>query len=245
MIELPLANTQPSESLQQSHRGNGQLDVVEIFATIQGEGPFTGERAVFVRLAGCNLQCPNCDTDYTTNRKMISYAEIHDGIIRAYETFGVENGDLLVVITGGEPLRQDIGPFLTFLFNNDPQIHIQIETNGTLYRDDIPWFALNLSVVCSPKGGSINSQLIPHIMAYKYALEAGKVDPEDGLPLSHLGNNLKVARPPEKNNRTVYVQPMDGSGAEGNCYNLQACVDSCKKFGHRVGIQLHKFLELP
>ena len=51
-------NTQPTEK-----RTNSQnLDITEIFFTIQGEGPFSGHRAVFIRLAGCNLQCPACDT---------------------------------------------------------------------------------------------------------------------------------------------------------------------------------------
>ena len=40
------------------------LQLAEIFYSVQGEGTWTGTPAVFVRLAGCNLSCSFCDTDY-------------------------------------------------------------------------------------------------------------------------------------------------------------------------------------
>ena len=46
------------------------LQVNSIFYTIQGEGPFAGRPAIFIRLAGCNLQCPGCDTEYTKRQTM-------------------------------------------------------------------------------------------------------------------------------------------------------------------------------
>ena len=51
-------NVQPPE--KQVSRSDGFLDVVSVFKTIQGEGPFAGTPAIFVRTAGCNLFCPNC-----------------------------------------------------------------------------------------------------------------------------------------------------------------------------------------
>jgi len=44
------------------------LALAEIFYSIQGEGTWTGTPAVFVRLAGCNLACDFCDTDYSIRR---------------------------------------------------------------------------------------------------------------------------------------------------------------------------------
>jgi len=239
MISL---NTQPIEKMEQS--SDHTLDLVEIFATIQGEGPFAGERAVFVRTAGCNFQCPECDTDYTSNRLKLDYMDTWNLILAEFATFESANKAVLIVLTGGEPLRQNIGPFLTFLFNEkkDMEVHVQIETNGSLYRDDVPWFALGLTTVVSPKAGIVHEDLIPKITAYKYVLEYGNVDPDDGLPSSHLGNGVKVARPPKNWKKTTYIQPADVGTEQGNKLNLAACVDSCKKFGYRLGLQIHKII---
>src|SRR5574343_1826946 len=84
------------------------LEVHSIFSTIQGEGPFCGRPAVFVRLAGCNLQCPGCDTDYTQNRARLDY-EIILSIIRDQLALTASKANLIVV-TGGEPFRQNIAP---------------------------------------------------------------------------------------------------------------------------------------
>ncbi|MEG7364337.1 7-carboxy-7-deazaguanine synthase QueE, partial [Pseudomonas citronellolis] len=92
-------NLQPIEKRTKS--ADGLLSLHSIFHTIQGEGPFCGTPSVFVRLAGCNLQCPACDTDYTQGRRAASVQEILDKV-QEYQSSG------LVVITGGEPFRQDI-----------------------------------------------------------------------------------------------------------------------------------------
>ena len=79
----------------------GDVEIVDIWKTIQGEGPLAGCPSVFIRLAGCNLRCPWCDTDYTSNRKLWRASEVVE-LVRAIRPSG------LVVLTGGEPFRQDI-----------------------------------------------------------------------------------------------------------------------------------------
>ena len=74
--------------------------VNEIFYSLQGEGFHTGKAAVFVRLSGCNLRCPFCDTDFSSFTLMTA-AQIAERVF-AYST----DADTLIVLTGGEPSLQ-------------------------------------------------------------------------------------------------------------------------------------------
>lgn len=213
----------------------GLLDVHSIFHTIQGEGPFAGTPAVFIRLAGCNLQCPGCDTDYTSGRRTMTVEEILAKVasVKRPET-------TLVVITGGEPFRQLLSGIVNALL--EAFYEVQLETNGTLFQD-LPYEYI--TVVCSPKTGSINGKLVRHITAFKYVLNAVQADPEDGLPNRALDNGTsKLARPPEDFVGTIYVQPYDPGGPLHNDIHHQAAVASCLRHGYTLCLQMHKFLGL-
>lgn len=230
-------NNQPIEG--RVRRSDGKLDVVDIWRTIQGEGPFAGSPSVFVRLAGCNLQCSWCDTDYTSNRKMYTPDELLEAVLALSV---VSKTYPLVVITGGEPLRQSLSEFIQALWFGGFK-KIQIETNGTL-APAIPWE--HVSIVCSPKGPTINRGLQPHILALKYVLQAGWVDSKDGLPVITLGMlGKEVGRPdPTICDAEIYVQPLDESDPIRNKLNLDACLDSVFRFGHKLCLQTHKMIGL-
>jgi 7-carboxy-7-deazaguanine synthase len=99
----------------------------EIFYSIQGEGTWTGTPAVFVRLAGCNLACDFCDTDYS----MKSIATIDD-VVASVRDIG---GDCpMVILTGGEPLAQAETPALIAALQRDGR-RVHVESNGTIYTD--------------------------------------------------------------------------------------------------------------
>jgi 7-carboxy-7-deazaguanine synthase len=103
------------------------LQLSEIFYSIQGEGLWTGTPAVFVRLAGCNLACDFCDTDYSTK----FFAGVDDVVARVREI----GGDCpMVVLTGGEPLAQAQTPALIEALRADGR-RVHIESNGTIYTD--------------------------------------------------------------------------------------------------------------
>lgn len=234
---LRVLNAQPVEK----RVSTANIEVVDMFYTIQGEGPFAGRPAVFIRLAGCNLQCPFCDTDYTSNRRSIPPRTIADEAVLAYRAPGTP----LIVITGGEPMRQEaIGSLFRFLLAR--HCTVQVETNGTLAPPDVsPILLSNIYFVCSPKTGSVNPRLKPYIKAYKYVVEAGAVCESDGLPTQALGHPASpmLARPdPGVPLDRLYVQPMDPD-PEG--LNLKACLDSAFKFGYSLCIQQHKIIGVP
>src|ERR1041385_2261185 len=79
--------------------------ISEIFATVQGEGPFTGERQIFVRLAGCPLRCRYCDTPKSLvarGHPFLSSAEV----LRRVRKLRRRTRARTVSLTGGEPLAQ-------------------------------------------------------------------------------------------------------------------------------------------
>jgi organic radical activating enzyme len=227
-------NVQPIEKLNDS---DGQvLNVHSVFDTIQGEGPFTGHRAVFVRLAGCNLQCPGCDTNYTSDRKTVHVLDLVSMVKE------MRKSPHLVVITGGEPFRQNITPFVNAL--GSLGYTVQIETNGTLAPSR--GFPRWPTIVCSPKAGKINTLLGQRANYFKYVLAHDSVDSEDGLPTLALGHSAapRVARPPLTYNARVYLQPMDPQNEKEYRRNVQAVVASCMKFGHILQLQTHKIIEV-
>lgn len=117
------------------------LLVTKIFPTIQGEGPFAGRRAVFLRLAGCNLGgkgvsgpgCSFCDTDFRFDHGRTM--SVYDILLQLHRLFpggrrmGRLDEGMLVVVTGGEPMLQT--SLVKLLLDGD-EFDFQIESNGTM-----------------------------------------------------------------------------------------------------------------
>lgn len=135
------------------------MKVVEIFESINGEGKKAGEIAVFVRFAGCNLNCSYCDTGWAnmpdTEYRQMSEREIYD-IIKAS---GIKN----VTLTGGEPLLQDNIKELMTLLCEDGFIETEIETNGSIdiekYR--VSKDRLSFTVDYKTPGSGMEQDMLP------------------------------------------------------------------------------------
>lgn len=197
------------------------LLVREIFHSIQGEGPFVGCPAVFVRLSGCNLACKFCDTDHMTEINGMTDQEILLEVDRL--TRGSETN--LVVITGGEPFLQNFGSLVELLFADSYEI--QVETNGSIF---IPGFPYHLtSIVCSPKDAKIANGVADVVTAWKFLV--GDDDSE------------ALLRPiiPELCTE-VFLQPIDEKDPEKNARNIARAVQLCKQHGVRLSLQLHKLI---
>lgn len=237
-----LNQQKPEPRVEHGHDGQ-VLDLIEVFHTIQGEGPFAGYPSVFVRLAGCNIQCPWCDTQYTAGRHNVSIDDLIVEILDKRPRY-----TKLVVITGGEPLRQNIAPLVAECLHQGLQV--QIESNGILPLPGPLRLLLEtprVHLVVSPKTSKIASTIHQYATAFKYVVQDGEQSGEDGLPTVALGHKAapQVARPPADYKGPIYVNPMDAKDPQANSNNMAAAVSASIQFGYILGLQMHKIINLP
>lgn len=202
------------------------LQVHSIFETIQGEGPYAGYPSTFIRLAGCNLQCVWCDTSYTGYTKM-----------SVEEVLSKVKGHKLVVITGGEPLRQKIALLIEALHTKGHLV--QIETNGTIYDEDVAFSGA--TIVVSPKTKNVDKRYLmcdnKHSSNIKFKMLVGPAFPSQ--PDNKGGNpwdNIKI--------KYDYVMPLDTGNPRSNAVINHDAVEYCLKHGTKLTIQQHKYLNI-
>ena len=193
------------------------MKVNEIFHSLQGEGYHSGEAAVFVRLSGCNLRCPFCDTQHESGREM-SEGEIVEAV-KAYPA-------RLVVVTGGEPALQ-LTPTLVDALHSVGR-YVAVETNGTRpLPPNVDWVTL------SPKDLFVGPQAEP-VLARADELKVvfdGKHDlpSYDGIAVQHR-----------------FLQPCDTGDPRRNALVTAAAVAYIKCHPEwRLSLQIHKIIDIP
>ena len=196
----------------------GRLPLVEVFYSLQGEGLRTGQATVFVRLAGCNLACDFCDTDFrvqdtcTTDELVMEIARI--------------GGDCRwVCLTGGEPTLHDLQPVCDAL--HALGYRLQLETNGTRPRPE--WGLDHITVSPKqPQGGRLQPWYEAYATEFKYV-----VDGEDDLRRALGGVR--------SHGRTTFVQPN-----ALNPEAVALCVEAVRTHPNqlRLSLQTHKFLQI-
>lgn len=186
------------------------LDVTSIFYTLQGEGPFAGHPAVFVRLAKCNLKCSFCDT-YFDAGDTLTLADIIMRTGKAEGKFCVENGiDIigrykpLVVLTGGEPTMQPALPQMLEWFHMW-DYETQIESNGIFWCDTPEETHVVVSPKCNDVGKwiKLNERFLQKkVDTLKFVVSADPASPYHDVPEFALKwrDTFK---------RDVYVSPMN------------------------------------
>jgi 7-carboxy-7-deazaguanine synthase len=202
------------------------------FYTVQGEGPYAGHPATFIRLHGCNLRCTFCDTQFSDPKDPLMD-------IQTLTAHCVNNRARLVVITGGEPLRQNIVPLCMLL--SGAGFRVQIETAGTLWLDNLQRYA---DVVVSPKTAHIHPEAHRHAFAFKYVISNS--DEHDGyIPITATQPNTRPQRlATPRDSSTVYLSPMDEYDEDKNKANRRLVGRLAMRHSVLAGLQLHKFLEL-
>jgi len=106
--------------------------LIEIYKSIQGESSFAGRPCIFVRLAGCNLRCSWCDSEYTFTG---GYKLSEDDVVAEIEKLAPVK---LVEFTGGEPLLQEreVVPLMERLLGGGYEL--MIETSGERPVETVP-----------------------------------------------------------------------------------------------------------
>lgn len=215
------------------------LRVNETFVSVQGEGDLIGAPSLFIRLDGCPLRCSWCDTPYALAGDAGHPTDVDTLAALARE-------QRRVVITGGEPLAQDIKPLVAALRG----LHITVETSGTIFADlpEVSLFSI------SPKVGSSGYAPKPIILRKFFDSAAGRVqlkfviaDERDLIEaralLLALAHDMPARTP-------IVFQPESGTAGRGDAYLaflrwLTETVLSDKTWGAfnvRVLPQLHYLL---
>lgn len=225
--------------LEKQHLNDGQtLRLVKgsPWLTIQGEGPYAGHPAIFIRLHGCPLRCHFCDTNFDApDDPQVALAKLLNQI----EDLATENPVALCVITGGEPTNQNIVPLCKLL--NQLFYKVQIETAGINWVKDLDLYA---EIVCSPKSPAIHPEVYKHAKAFKYVVSAS-MDFDTFIPVTATQPGARPARlAAPRPQAPVYLSPMDEYDENKNRINRKLAGKLAMQYGCIAGLQLHKFMEL-
>ena len=199
------------------------MKLVELFKSIQGEGRNQGKPAVFIRLAGCNLNCSWCDTPHSHD---VGEETDNDEIVRWVEDSGCKE----ICITGGEPLLQiqELRVLLARLSRLG--YSIEIETNGTIDFGPVQDNAtICMDVKCPSSGEKSDLALLKKITSgdsVKFVID----DREDCRYAEEV-----ILRHPIRGE--IFFSPVSGSD-----YHETACYILDKNLPVRFQVQLHKII---
>ena len=189
-----------------------EMFVTSMFMTLQGEGPYRGMPAFFIRLAKCNLACSFCDT-YFDDGDWLTFDQIEDKIEQAISKFYndqdvyrpgftfhdkifssdpkdpperiVNKKKMVLVMTGGEPTLQiNLGPFLQKMEHIFQ--YTQIESNGIVFRDLPESTTLVVSPKCLERDGEAIRYMKPNLRTLGRANCLKFVMSADGGPYSDI-----------------------------------------------------------
>ncbi len=202
------------------------LRTIEVFASLEGEGGRQGAPAVFVRLAGCNLRCPFCDTKYAWEEGEEETVEsLLEKVVEARRRLPAK----WVVLTGGEPLLQNIGPFISALHGTGSLV--RVETNGTIDpRPAADWYTL------SPKPPDYSFRPAFSVKAREVKLVVSKDLTFDRTAAVRRSFDPSIP---------LFLQPQSNSAwsmKKAVALAERACREGLDEV--RVSIQLHKVLGL-
>lgn len=227
------------------------LAVNDVYASIQGEGCQTGVPMVLVRLQGCDVGCPFCDTKETWSKHDEFRADTLEDAMGQNHRWAVVRPTALatmierdwpgvrwVLVTGGEPADQELQPFVDAVHGTGREV--AIETSGTadgVLGVDFDWITVSPKIGM-PGGRSVLLDVVRFADEVKHVI--GKRE-----HLDQLDRLLEAAfpgspHPLRRESPTICLQPMSQ-----NPKATRLCIDTCLERGWRLSVQVHKYLEVP
>ena len=206
--------------------------LVEIFCSIKGEGVNTGIPMMFIRFAGCNLNCPYCDTPNEVKLELTEKAILARIASRTPSW---------IVFTGGEPGLQLTNSLVEGAREASPGVQLALESNGTVWND--AFVKLDYKVI-SPKLG------YPLALGWKeYLAEGGSLE-ELRYIITDAQSTLWDLAGIEQYTRYITISPIF-HGGRGDIHGtpdpiaVERCVHLAwlyRKSNVRVSVQVHKLI---
>lgn len=228
-MENPISNTYP---------------INEVFQTIQGEGVYTGVPAIFIRLQGCPVGCPWCDTQHTWEQRPEQQVELTKVVEKTQpsSTWAASSGEELlaliqqrgysakhIVLTGGEPAMFDLRPLGDVL--EQAGYKLQIETSGTflLQVTAATWVTVSPKLDM-PGGYLVRPDCMKRANEIKYPIAMQK----------HLDqfDQLLKSCPPQPD-AIIALQPIS-QRPRATALAIKICIER----NWRLSVQLHKYLHI-
>ena len=213
----------------------------ELFETIQGEGSFTGQPSIFIRLQGCPVGCSWCDTKHTWEIKLDDQVSPTVMLTKTEETsqwssFSAQEMLTLIkerkfqakhiVITGGEPCMVDLTPLCDAF--EQQGYSTQIETSGTfeIVTTDKCWVTVSPKI--NMRGGYdilASAMLRADEIKHPIATEQHVDDLKALLAVHPVGNT------------PIYLQPISQKKRA-----TELAIETCIANNWRLSVQVHKYI---
>jgi len=216
-------------------------NINDIYPCIQGEGVHTGVPMTLIRLQGCAVGCPWCDTRETWDRVGENKVALTEAMGTNARWAGLSAEELLahisdqsqrphwILLTGGEPAEQDLGPLVSRL--KQAGYKVAIETSGTAtghLEADFDWICV------SPKfdmpGGR---EVLPVCLGRAHEIKHVVGKPAHIEKLDRALNKVRL-----RDDVTISLQPVSLSKKA-----TELCIETVIRKGWRMSLQTHKFIK--
>ncbi|GLX76746.1 7-carboxy-7-deazaguanine synthase [Thalassotalea insulae] len=213
----------------------------ELFETIQGEGSFTGQPSIFIRLQGCPVGCSWCDTKHTWEidldqqipaAQMLAKSQETEAwsalspieILKVFNEQGFQAKH--IVITGGEPCMVDLVPLCSAL--EQAGYSCQIETSGTFEVLTTANCWVTVSPKVKMKGGyPILTSAMQRANEIKHPVATEQ----------HVDDLLALIAEHQINDTPIYLQPISQKKRA-----TELAIHTCIKHNWRLSVQVHKYI---